>query len=89
MPGSEEVASLPDDPELVARWTSTGNGAQVYDFFVQALPAAGFGVDQLAPGGEAAIITFSGPGDSQYAVSLTAQDAGTRIDLRLRDVAPD
>lgn len=85
MPGSEAVASLPNDPQLVARWMSAANGALVYDFFVEALPAASFRVDQLAPGGEAAIITFSTPGGSQFAVSLTAQDSGTRIDLRLPD----
>jgi hypothetical protein len=89
MPGSEAVASLPDDPQLVARWTTAANGAQVYDFFVEALPTAGFVVDQLAPGGEAAIITFSAPGGTQYAVSLTAQGDGTRIDLRLPDAASD
>jgi hypothetical protein len=85
--GSEAVEPLPDEPRLVARWTSDANGAQVYDFFVEALPAAGFQIDQLAPGGDAAIITFSAPGGAQFSVSLTAEGAGTRIDLRLPDDA--
>lgn len=89
MPGSEAVASLPDDPRLVARWTSAADGAQVYAFFAEALPAAGFHVDQLAPGGEAAIITFSAPGSAQLALSLTAHGDGTRIDLRLPDAASE
>jgi hypothetical protein len=89
MPGSEPVAPLPNDPQLLARWTSAADGAQVYDFFVEALPDAGFQVDQLAPGGEAAIITFSTPDRSQLVLSLTARGAGTRIDLRLPDAAAD
>jgi hypothetical protein len=87
MSGSRPVKPLPDDPRLVARWTSDSNGAQVYAFFVEALPAAGFRIGQLAPGGDAAIITFSAPGGSQFALSLTAEGAGTRIDLRLPDAA--
>jgi hypothetical protein len=89
MPGSEAVAPMPDDdPQLLARWTSAANGAQVYDFFVEALPAAGLVVDQLAPGGEAAIISFSTSDGSQFTVSLIAQGSGTRIDL-LTDAASD
>jgi hypothetical protein len=87
MPGSEAAASLTDDPQLVARWTTAANGAQVYDFFVDALLAAGFQVDLLAPGGEAAIIRFSAPGGPQFEVSLTPDDDGTRIDLRFPDDA--
>jgi hypothetical protein len=89
MPGSEAVAPTPDDdPQLLARWTSAADGAQVYEFLVEALPVAGFAIDRLAPGGEAAIIAFSAPGGPHYSVSLTAQGAGTRIDL-LTDAASD
>jgi hypothetical protein len=87
MSGAQAVEPLPEEPRLVARWTSGANGAQVYDFFVEALPAAGFQVDQLAPGGDAAIIVFSTPGGFQLSLSLTAEGAGTRIDLRLPDDA--
>jgi hypothetical protein len=89
MPGSEAVAPMPGDLGLLARWTSDAEGAEVYGFFVEALPAASFQIDQLAPGGEAAIITFSTPDGEQLAVSLTAQGDGTRIDLSLPDAAPD
>jgi hypothetical protein len=71
----------------VASWTSTADGARVYDFFVDALPAAGFHIEQLAPGGEAAIIRFSSPGNLQFELSLSAEGDGTRIDLRLVDTA--
>jgi hypothetical protein len=87
LPGSQAVTSLPDDPQLLARWTAAANGAQVYAFYLDALPAAGFEIDQLAPGGEAAIIRFSPPGGPRLQLSLTAQEAGTRIDLRLADAA--
>jgi hypothetical protein len=89
MPASEAVLPLPDDPQLLARWTTTASGAQVYDFYVHALPAAGFRIDQLAPGGEAAIIRVSRPAGPPLEVSLTAQGDGTRIDLRLSDAAAD
>ena len=84
MPGSEAVLPLPDDPQLVARWTTTASGAQVYAFYVEALPAAGYQIDQL-PGGEAAIILVSPPAGPPMEVSLTAHGDGTRIDLRLPD----
>jgi hypothetical protein len=87
MPGSDAVAPLPEDPTLVARWTTAANGAQVYDFFVDALPDAGFEIDQLAPGGEAAIIRLTSPGALQLELSLAADGDGTRIDLRLPDAA--
>ena len=89
MPASEAVLPPPDDPQLLARWTTTASGAQVYGFYVQALPAAGFQIDQLAPGGEAAIIRVSSPAGPPLEVSLTAQGDGTRIDLRLRDADAD
>jgi hypothetical protein len=87
MPGSAAVAPQPGDPSLVASWTSTADGAHVYDFFVEALPAAGFEIDQLAPGGEAAIVRFTAPDTPQLELSLTAEGDGTRIDLRLVDPA--
>jgi hypothetical protein len=89
MPGSEAVLPLPDDPHLVARWTTRASGAQVYAFYVGALPAAGFQIDQLAPGGEAAIILVSLPAGPPLEVSLTAHGDGTRIDLRLPDALAD
>jgi hypothetical protein len=87
MSGSLAVEPVPDEPRLVARWTSEANGAQIYGFFVEALPAAGFQIDQLAPGGDAAIIVFSAPDGSQFSLSLIADGGGTRIDLRLPDDA--
>jgi hypothetical protein len=87
MSGSRAVEPLPREPRLVARWTSEENGARIYDFFVEALPTAGFQIDQLAPGGDAAIIVFSAPDGSQFSLSLTADGGGTRIDLRLPDDA--
>ncbi len=87
MPGSDAVAPLPHVPSLLARWTTATDGAQVYGFFVAALPAAGFEIEQLAPGGDAAIIIFTSPGAPQLELSLTADGDRTRIDLRLPETA--
>jgi hypothetical protein len=87
MPGSAAVAPQPGDPSPVASWTSTADGARVYDFFVEALPAAGFHIERLAPGGEAAIIRFRSPGTPQFELSLSSEGDQTRIDLRLVDTA--
>jgi hypothetical protein len=89
MPTSAAVIPVPAEPQLVARWMTAANGARVYDFFVDALPAAGFQIHTLAPGGDAAIIRFSAGGAPQLELSLTAQGDGTRIDLRLPDAAGD
>ncbi|MEP6469647.1 MAG: hypothetical protein ABJC24_07735 [Chloroflexota bacterium] len=87
MPGSDAAAPLPHGPSLVARWTTAADGAQVYGFFVSALPAAGFEIEQLAPGGDAATIIFRSPGAPELELSLTADGDGTRIDLRLPETA--
>jgi hypothetical protein len=85
-PGSESVP--PADPGLVARWIAEAEGAEVYDFYVQALPAAGFAIEQRFPGGAAAVIRFSVPDGLQLDVSLTTSGSGTQVDLRLPDPAP-
>jgi hypothetical protein len=81
MPGSEAVVSLPDEPGLLGRWTSTANGAKVYAFFVEALPAAGYRIDELLPGGSVAVIRFSSASGVRLDLQLTAAGDGTRIDL--------
>lgn len=81
-PGAEPVTP-PADMNLLARWTTDENGADVYDFYVEALPLAGFLIEQLVPGGAAAVISFSTPDGEVFDVALTASDGGTQIDLRL------
>lgn len=85
MPGSIAAEQLPADPGLLARWTTDANGADVYDHFVTALPAAGYRVDELLPGGAAAVIRLSSPAGAALELGLTANGTGTRIDLRIPD----
>ena len=81
-PGAEPVTP-PADASLLARWVTEVNGADVYDFYVEALPRAGFEIEQLVPGGAAAVISFRTPDGDVLDVALTASDGGTQIDLRL------
>ena len=80
--GAEPVTP-PADANLLARWVTEVNGAHVYDFYVEALPRAGFEIEQLVPGGAAAVISFRTPDGDVLDVALTASDGGTQIDLRL------
>ena len=82
MPGSEPVEPLPDEPGLIGRWVSSANGSNVYAFFVEALPAAGYEIDELLPGGSVAVIRFTSVGGEGLDLQLTAAGDGTRIDLR-------
>ena len=86
-PGAESVTP-PAEAGLVARWIASADGAEVYDYYVEALPAAGFAIEQLYPGGDAAVIRFSLPDGHLLDVSLTAGGSGTQVDLRLPDSAP-
>ncbi|HET6746002.1 MAG TPA: VOC family protein [Candidatus Limnocylindria bacterium] len=75
--------TFPADRNLLARWLTDANGAQVYDFYVEALPPAGFEIEQVAPGGAAAVIGFRAPDGRLLEIALTASDGGTQIDLRV------
>ena len=83
-PGAEPVTP-PADTDLLARWTTDENGADVYEFYLGALPLAGFAIEQLVPGGAAAVISFSTPDGEVFDVALTASEGGTQIDLRLSE----
>lgn len=58
MPGASPGRLPEDDPGLIAAWTSDQRGSAAYDFYVVALPAAGYPVEGLYPGGEWALIRF-------------------------------
>jgi len=58
LPGALAVPLPDDDPDLVAAWTTELRGSAAYDFYLQALPAAGYRVEGLYPGGEWAVIRF-------------------------------
>ena len=85
MPGSVAVEPLPEEPGLLGRWTSAADGSQAYAFFVEALPASGFRIDELLPGGSVAVIRFATAGGEVLDLQLTGAGEGTRIDLRQLD----
>jgi hypothetical protein len=60
-------------------------GPDVYAFYLDALPAAGYVIEERFPGGNVAIIRFSRPDGTSLDLTLVGEDGGdrTRIDLRL------
>jgi hypothetical protein len=81
--GARAQALPEDDPSLIARWTSDEVGPVAYDFYVEALPAAGYPTTGLFPGGAVAVIRFDGPDAAAWQLVLTQDGAGTRIEVRL------
>lgn len=57
-PGASPALLAHDDPDQIAAWTMDQHGSAAYDFFVDALPAAGYPIEGLYPGGQFAIIRF-------------------------------
>ena len=74
LPGAIPLALPPDDPGLIARWSSDQQGSAAYDFYVDALPAAGYPIAGLYPGGGGAIIRFTVPGGAIW--QMVAGDGG-------------
>ena len=72
--GAVPAAMPDDDPGLIALWTSDQPGSATYDFYVAALPAAGYRILGLYPGGEWAIIRFGLPDGAIWQV--VAHDMG-------------
>jgi hypothetical protein len=85
MPGSVAVEPLPQEAGLLGCWKSPADGSQVYAFFVEALPASGFRIDELLPGGSVAVIRFKTAGGGGLDLQLTLAGDATRIDLRQPD----
>jgi hypothetical protein len=64
LPGAAPAALPADDPELIAAWTSDRLGSTAYDFYAGALPASGYPIIGLYPGGDVAVIRFHVPDGS-------------------------
>jgi hypothetical protein len=84
------IAALAEDPPksdagLIASWTTTTSGPRVDQFYVSALPPAGYRIMGLYPGGAVAIIRCRAPDDAILQVVITGDPMGmgTRIELRL------
>lgn len=56
--GAEPALLDPDDPTMIGHWFVPTMGYNVYNFYVDALPGAGFPIEGLYPGDIVAIIRF-------------------------------
>ena len=84
VPGAAPVP-LPDgDPGLIALWESDTAGSAAYDFYIDALPAAGYPIVRLYPGGAVALIRFRVPdGQVWQMVARGMADGSMAIEVRL------
>lgn len=84
VPGATPVAPPDDDPGLMALWQSDQAGSAAYDFYVDALPAAGYPIVGAYPGGEVALIRFLAPdGQVWQMVAHGLADGTVGIEVRL------
>lgn len=84
MPGALSVPLPEDDPGLIASWQSDRLGSAAYDFYVAALPAAGYPIVGLYPGGEVAVIRFRMPeGEIWQMVARGTPEGKVAIEIRL------
>jgi hypothetical protein len=54
-----------------AAWSSDAEPPAIYDFYLDALEAAGYVIDLAAPGGAAAIVRFHAADGTPYQLTLT------------------
>ena len=84
LPGAVPVPMPRDDPGLIGLWESEQAGSAAYDFYTKALPAAGYPIVGLYPGGEFAIIRFRAPsGEVWQVVARGTPEGGVAIEVRL------
>lgn len=84
LPGAVPVPMSDDDTGLIAEWSSDQLGSAAYDFYVAALPDAGYPIVGLYPGGEVALIRFRAPGGAIWQmVSRGGVGGAIIIEIRL------
>lgn len=69
-PGSTPAPLPADDPGLIGRWVADLAGSAAYDFYLSALPTAGYRIVGAYPGGAAAVIRFSLPDGATWQVVI-------------------
>jgi hypothetical protein len=84
VPGAAPVPPPDDDSGLIALWESDQAGSAAYDFYVDALPAAGYPIVGLYPGGAVAVIRFLVPDGQVWQMVAHGMEGGTvGIEVRL------
>jgi hypothetical protein len=84
LPGAVALPMPDDDPGLIGLWQSDQVGSAAYDFYLAALPAAGYPVVGRYPGGEVALIRFGALDRKVWQmVARTASDGRLTIEIRL------
>lgn len=83
LPGAAPVQMPRDDPGLIELWESDQPGSAAYDFYVNALPAAGYPIVGLYPGGAFAIIRFRAPAGGVWQIVVRGTPEG-RVAIELR-----
>lgn len=83
MAGALRLPLPPDDAGLIALWETDQIGSAAYDFYVAALPAAGYPIVGHYPGGGVALIRFSVGGQTWQVVARGAADGRVAIEVRL------
>ena len=84
LPGAVAVDMPADDPGLIGLWESDQLGSAAYDFYVTALPAAGYPIVGLYPGGDVALIRFAASGGEIWQmVAHGATNGRAEIEVRL------
>ena len=83
MPGA--VAADPrTEPGSIASWTIDAIGPDVYRYYLDALPAAGFAIHRRFPGGNVAIIRFTTPDGDTFDLALVGEGDGDQVRISLR-----
>ena len=83
-PGASPIAPPSDDPGLIGLWTIDAAGSAAYDFFLRALPAAGFPITGAAAGDTVAQFQFRVPGGTTLQIDIyAAPNLTTRLEVRL------
>jgi hypothetical protein len=82
VPPGAESTTLPDDPRVIGRWTYSKAGSDAFNFYVEALPRAGYTILGQFPGGGGAVIRFQLPDGRIWQVVTEPDGDRTRITVQ-------
>ena len=82
LPDASPVAPPNDDATVIARWTAAQTGSGPFDYYVAALPAAGYHVVGTYPSETTALIRFEPTAGTIWQLLLEEAQGGTRITIR-------